>query len=122
MEEKNISNFYKVDIKNKGRDLVAHLSCSHVKDTVTIKSLFVRKKYRNQGLEELLICSAEKYAKEKRASKIVVYCGPEPYCKDGQVPLAKEIAFYEQCGFKLDHYLLGVTPCMEKIISAEVCV
>lgn len=103
----------------KRNQVVAHMGCSYIGDLIMIQDLFVRKRYRHKGIEELLISKVNEYAKEKQATAIKVYCGPEPFCPDGQISLEQEISFYQQHGFSIDHYVHGVTPCMVKNCGSE---
>lgn len=122
MTDFELPSTYDVDIEDNRHNVVGHLSCSHVQNITTIKSLYVANNYRSKGLMEMLVGKAEEYAKEQQAISIIAFCGPEPFSKDGQIPLDKEIAFYEKHGFVLDHYVMGVTPLMEKQLQQEVCV
>ena len=106
-------NSLEVAIKSLNR-VVAHMGCTHSGECIFIKDLFVLKKYRNRGFEDLLLSKVNEYAKEKAAKEIKVYCGPEPFCPGGQMDLEQEILFYQQNGFHIDHYVKGVTPCMVK--------
>ena len=107
------SDFYEVEIKCLNK-VIAHMSCSAVKDTLNVRDLWVRKLFRNKGVEELLMEKLYDYAKDKKLKNIIAYCGPEPMNPDGNIPLDKEIKFYENHGFKLDHYVFDIVPCMIK--------
>ena len=93
-----LNNTLEVDITRLGQR-VAHMGCCFYDGTVQIKDLFVNKKHRNKGLDEILLDKAHEYAHEKYADKIIAYCGAEPFCPDGQIPLEEEIAFYRKNGF-----------------------
>ena len=94
------SDFYEVEIKCLNK-VIAHMSCSAVKDTLNVELL----------MEKLL-----DFAKDKKVKNIVTYCGSEPFCPDGQVSMDEEVNFFENHGFKLDHHVFGLVPCMIKTI------
>ena len=110
------SRIMEVDIKKFGK-IVGHVSCSCIHDWVHIKSLYVIPKYRRKGLEDILIGKVYEYAKEKQSKKIIAYCGPEPFCEEGQMPLEEEISWYESHGFQERHSVRGVIPCMIKYLG-----
>ena len=70
--------------------------------------------FRNKGVEELLMEKLLDFAKDKKVKNIVTYCGSEPFCPDGQVSMDEEVNFFEDHGFKLDHHVFGLVPCMIK--------
>ena len=107
------TDMYDIEIKSYNK-VVAHMGCSVVKDTVNVKDLWVRKLFRNKGIEELLMEKLIAFARDKKAHYIVTYCGPEPMNPDGNIPIETEIKFYENHGFKLDHYVFDIVPCMIK--------
>ena len=107
------SDFYEVEIKCLNK-VIAHMSCSAVKDTLNVRDLWVRKLFRNKGVEELLMEKLFDFAKDKKVKNIVTYCGSEPFCPDGQVSMDEEVNFFEDHGFKLDHHVFGLVPCMIK--------
>ena len=108
---RNTHNNYEIHMC-RGKELAAHMRCSYVNEDVVIKDLFVIKKYRGIGLEEVLLTKAMTYAAKKNANQIVTYCGAEPFCKDGQIPLEQEVSWYKNHGFFLHHKVMDVTPCM----------
>ena len=57
MKENEITNNYEIHMC-RGKELAAHMRCSYVNDDVVIKDLFVIKKYRGIGLEEVLLTKA----------------------------------------------------------------
>lgn len=116
--EKQTNDSLEIAIKKRNH-VVAHMGCSYFGDSVMIQDLFVRQRYRNKGIEDLLISKVNEYAAEKQAKVIKVYCGPEPFCPDGQISLEQEISFYQQHGFSIDHYVYGGTPCMVKSCRSE---
>lgn len=111
VKEKEITNNYEIHMC-RGKELAAHMHCSYVNENVVIKDLFVIKKYRGIGLEEVLLTKAMTYAAKKNANQIITYCGAEPFCKDGQIPLEQEVSWYKNHGFFLHHKVMDVTPCM----------
>lgn len=114
-----IANSLEVKIENQGQ-VVAHVGCSFSNNMVHIKDLFVREKFRGQGLDEILMEEVHEYAHRKAAHKIKAFCGPEPFCSDGQIPLEQEVMWYESQGFKHDHNVCGVVPVMVKTLQREV--
>lgn len=119
MKENEITNTYEIHMC-RNNELAAHMRCSHVHENIVIKDLFVIKKYRGIGLEQMLLDKAFMFASKKKATKIITYCGAEPFCKDGQIPLEQEVALYESNGFILHHKVMGVTPCMVKQLTELV--
>ena len=121
MDEKLVvSDSLELNIKNRLNKIVAHADCSLIDGTVEIKSLYVLQKFRKSGLNDVLLSQILEYAADNAAHKIVAYCGPEPYCPDGQVPLDEEIHWYSEHGFLNDHNVLGVVPCMIKTLKQGV--
>ena len=59
------SDFYEVEIKCLNK-VIAHMSCSAVKDTLNVRDLWVRKLFRNKGVEELLMEKLFDFAKDKK--------------------------------------------------------
>lgn len=116
-----MGNDYQIEIKNRKGSIVAFLRCKLQQNgkKVLIDSLFVEEKYRNMAFEDDLLQSAEQYAREKGASEIVVYPGPEPLCWSGQIPVSSEITFYKQHGYTHDHDVMGIIPCLKKTLSYE---
>lgn len=110
-----ISNQLEVEIKKFGKT-VAHTGCFFSNGTVQVKDLFVREKFRSKGLADVLLTKIQEYADQKRAEKIVAYCGPEPMCEDKSMPVEDQIAWYKSQGFIHDHDLYGVVPCMVKVL------
>lgn len=113
MENTCISDSLELDIKNRNK-VVAHADCSLIENVIQIKSLYVLKKFRNKGLDEILINRILEYAAENNAAQIRIYCGPEPFCEDGQIPLEQEKSWYRSHGF-LD--VCGIAPCMVKNLN-----
>ena len=113
MKETKSQNFYEVQIR-RGRKVIAHTSCHFSNDEIQIRDLYVLKKFRGNGLGEVLLAKIFDYATEKQAARITAYCGAEPFCADGQIPLEEEIAWYQDHGFNRHHDVMGVTPCMVK--------
>ena len=118
MKETKTQNFYEIKIR-QGKKIIAHTSCHFVSDEVQIRDLYVLQDYRGKGLGEVLLARVLDYAAEQNASRIVVHCGPEPFCEDGQIPLEQEIAWYEDHGFIHDQDVFGVVPRMVKAIAKE---
>ncbi len=116
-KEYTISDSLELDIKNRFDKVVAHADCSLIDGTVEIKSLYVLQKFRDKGLDDVLLSKIVQYAAEKNAHQIRVYCGPEPFCPDGQIPLDDEIKWYSAHGFFHNHTVFGVVPCMVKPLS-----
>lgn len=98
--------------------VIGHVSASAVGDNIQVRDLFVREKYRNKGIESELLNKVLSYAAKRKAKKIVVYCGAEPFSPDGQIPLEQEMAFYQENGF---HYVRDIyaTPVMEKCLHED---
>jgi len=119
LKETKINNVYDVHIR-RGNKVIAHTSCIYANDVVQIQSLYVLKKYRGKGFGEVLLARVFDYAEERKARQIISFCGAEPFCKDGQIPLDQEVSWYEDHGFVHDHDVLGVTPCMVKSLQSEV--
>lgn len=119
MREKEANSVLEVEVKDQKGKIAAYLQCSCVGSEIHIKSLFSEAKYRNRGLEESLMQRALEFADRKKAVAIKAYPGAEPYCKSGQMPKSKEIKFYKQQGFKIDHYVLG-SPCMVKTLGGDM--
>ena len=110
-----ISNQLEVEIKKFGKT-IAHTGCFFCNGTVQIRDLFVREKYRNKGLADVLMMKVQEYADQKKAEKIIAYCGPEPMCVDKSLPLEDEMEWYKSQGFIHDHDVYGVVPCMIKAL------
>lgn len=111
-----IANTLELEIRNHEK-VVAHTGCLFINGVVQIKDLFVMEKYRDRGFDEVLLSEVLEYAVKKSAKQIVMYCGPEPFCEDGQIPLEQEILWYESHGFVHDHDVFGVVPCMIKVLE-----
>lgn len=94
--------------------VVGRLRCSCINGELHIKEFWVVKWFRNLWVEELFFSKLNEYAHRYNASQIIAYCGPEPFSKDGQVPVEEEVKLYKKHGFDLDHYVCGVVPCMIK--------
>ena len=60
------------------------------------------------------------YADLNGADSIIAYPGPEPYCPTEWKPMDVQTAWYEAQGFKIDHRINGVVPCMIKDLAHEV--
>lgn len=119
MKETKLQNFYEVKIR-QGKKVIAHTNCNFFGNEIQIRDLYVCKEFRGKGFGEVLLARVLDYAAEQSAARIVSYCGPEPFCEDGQIPLDQEIAWYEEHGFVHDHDVMGVTPCMVKDLQREV--
>ncbi len=111
MKETKCGNSCEVHIR-RGRKVIAYTNCFYANGDIHIKSLFVRRAFRGKGLSEVLLARIMDYAAEKNASRIISFCGAEPFCEDGQIPMDQEVSWYENHGFTHDHDVLGVTPCM----------
>lgn len=98
--------------------VIGHVSASAVGGNVQIRDLFVREKFRNMGIESVLLNKVLAYATKQKAKKIIAYCGAEPFSPDGQIPLEQEMAFYQENGF---HYVRDIyaTPVMEKCLHED---
>ena len=119
MEEIKRSNTCDIHIQ-RGKKVIAHASCNFANNEVQIRDLYVLHKFRGKGLGELLLSKVLDYAKERNASRVIAYCGAEPFCAGGQIPLEREVSWYEDHGFYHDHDVLGVTPCMVKDLTQVV--
>ena len=111
-----------VDIHLKvGNQRIGYASCLFFKPQkeVQISSFYVIKPFQNFGIEEQLIQEIYDYAELKQADSIVVFPGAEPYCPTEWKLMDVQVAWYEQQGFEVDHYINGVTPCMIKNLSQE---
>ena len=115
MKNNILSDFFELQIR-QSRKIIGHVSCSLINGEIVIKDLYVLKRYRGRGFGDVLLYKVNNFAKEKLAAKIVAYCGAEPFCEDGQVPLNEEKQWYENHGFLHDHDVMGVTPCMIKLL------
>jgi len=111
----DVNNTLELEIKRFG-NIIAHASCFYGNDTVQIKDLFVREKFRNKGFDELLLEQIHEYAKERAAKKVVMYAGIEPFCPDPQIPLEEEMTFFKKHGYVHDHNVCGVVPCLIKTL------
>ena len=118
MNEIKNSNSYEVQIR-QGRKIIAHMSCSHTNGEVKIRDLYVLPKYRGKGLGEVLLAKCLDYATEQQAQRIISFCGAEPFCEGGQLPLQQEVSWYKEHGFIHDHNVMGVTPCMVRELPAQ---
>lgn len=102
----------------KGRELAAHTSFCYVKQNseVIITDLFVNEAYRDTAFMEVLLTEIEHYAAQQQARTIKVFCGSEPMCPDGQIPLEDEVEFYKQNGFQVKGYVYDIVPILVKTI------
>ena len=118
---KQIKNFnsYEVQIRQV-RKIVAHMGCSVANGDVQIRDLYVLPKYRGKGLGEVLLAKSVDYAVDKKARRIIAFCGAEPFCEGGQIPLEQEVSWYKDHGFFHDHDVMGATPCMIRELTQEV--
>ena len=114
-------NTYELQIRS-GRKIVAHASCIFANCDIQIRDLYVLKKYRGNGLGELLLSGVLDYAAEQKAQRIIAYCGAEPFCEGGQLPMEQEVAWYEDHGFIVDHLVMGATPCVVRQLVREAAV
>lgn len=119
MKETKLRNMYEVQI-HYGKKVIAHASCNYVNNYIQIRDLYVMQRFRGKGLGELLLTKVMDYASEQQVDKIIVYCGAEPFCEDGQIPMDQEISWYEDHGFIHDHDVMGATPCMIRELIQEV--
>jgi GNAT superfamily N-acetyltransferase len=119
LKEFKSKNIYDVQIR-LGKKVVAHVSCNHYSGNIQIRDLYVLKKFRGFGLGEVLLSKVIDYASEVDAHTIIAYCGAEPFCEDGQIPMDQEVAWYKQHGFVHDHDVMGATPCMIKTVTQGV--
>ena len=118
MQETETKNTLEIKIQHSNK-VVGHTSCSYVNGEILLKDLYVLEKFRGQGLDEILLCKVQDYATSKNAKRITAYCGPEPFCEDGQIPLAQEVSWYEDHGFIRHHDVMGIVPCMIKELTTE---
>ena len=118
MKEIKTFNSYEVQIR-QGRKIVAHLGCSIANGDVQIRDLYVLPKYRGKGLGEVLLAKCMDYAAERNAKRIISFCGAEPFCEGGQLPLEQEVSWYKDHGFAHDHDVMGVTPCMVRELKQQ---
>lgn len=95
-------------------DLIGHCSCSFYPTCkeIEIHDLYVIAAHRKKRFMDLLLENVFQFAKEHDAASIRAYCGPEPLCPGGQIPLAEEMDFYTGYGFKHISDVCGVIPCM----------
>ena len=119
MEEIKNTRTYDLQIQ-QGKKIIAHASCNFANNEVQIRDLYVLHKFRGKGLGDLLLSKVLDYAAERNASKVIAYCGAEPFCAGGQIPLDLEVSWYEEHGFYHDHDVMGVTPCMVKELEQVV--
>ena len=110
--------FYEAKIRH-GRKIIALMSCNFANHEVQIRDLYVLPKYRNKGLGEVLLAQCLDYAVDLKAERIVSYCGAEPFCNGGQLPLEQEVSWYKDHGFIHDHNVLGITPCMVRELTKK---
>ena len=87
---------------------------------VQVCGFYVVKPFQNMGIEEKLLEEIYDYADLNGAESIIAYPGPEPYCPTEWKPMDVQTAWYEDKGFKIDHMINGVVPCMIKDLSHEV--
>ena len=101
-----------------GGKSVGYAKCAYGQEenVVSIQSLYVVEAWRGNGIETQLLQEIEDFAVLKRASAIVSYPGPEPFCPGGWIPLDEEVRLYEENGFKQNGTISGVTPRMVKIL------
>lgn len=121
MKETKLQNFYEVKIRH-GKKVIAHASCKFTGGELQIRDLYVLKDFRGKGFGEMLLSKVFDYAAEQNAVRIISFCGPEPFCEDGQIPLDQEIAWYEDHGFIHKHDVMGITPCMVKELLQEAVI
>ena len=119
LQEIKIRNFYDIRICRR-KKVIAHASCNFVNGEIQIRDLYVCKEFRGQGLGEVLLSKVFDYATEQQATRIIAYCGAEPFCEDGQIPMTQEMSWYEDHGFIHDHNVMGITPCMVKELQQQV--
>ena len=119
MEEIKRSNTYDFQIQH-GKKIIAHVSCNFANNEIQIRDLYVLQKFRGKGLGELLLSKVLDYAADRNATRIIAYCGAEPFCEGGQLPIDQEKSWYEDHGFYHDHDVMGVTPCMVKKLEQVV--
>ena len=110
-----MDNTLELEIRDE-EEMIGYASCFFCNDVLQIKALFVRSMYRGKGFEENLLSEVHKYANEKKAKRIIMYCGPEPFCEDGQTPLDEEVKWYKAHGYQHDHNVCGTVPCMIKTL------
>ncbi len=109
-----MSRFFECTKTHRG-NVIAHVAASNVGDIVQIRDLFALEKYRGIGIEAELLDKVVSYATKRKAGKIVAYCGAEPFCPDGQIPLEQEMAFYQENVFRHVRDVYS-TPVMEKCL------
>lgn len=115
MEEVKQHNCYDILIR-QNEEVIGYASCNLFGKVLQIRSLFVINRFRGRGIGEVLLSKVLDYAREQAATRIVAYCGAEPFCEGGQIPIDQEQSWYEVHGFVHDHNVMGVTPCMIKDI------
>ena len=106
-----------VDISFKiGGQRIGYASCLYFENIqkVQVSGFYVIKPYQDIGIEEKLLQEILDYADLNGAASIVAYPGAEPYCPTEWKPLDVQTAWYEAQGFKIDHMINGVIPCMVK--------
>lgn len=119
MDEYKSTRTYELQIQ-KGKKTIAHASCNFANNEVQIRALYVLHKFRGKGLGEVLLSKVLDYAAERNASRVIAYCGAEPFCEGGQIPMDQEVSWYENHGFYHDHDVMGVTPCMVRALEQAV--
>ncbi len=102
----------------KGRELAAHTSFCYVKQNseVIITDLFVNEAYRDTAFMDVLMAEIEHFAAQQQARTIKVFCGNEPMCADGQIPLEDEVEWYQRHGFAVQGYVYDIVPILVKTL------
>ena len=102
----------------KGRELAAHTSFCYVKQNseVVITDLFVSESYRDTAFMDVLMAEIEHFAAQQQARTIKVFCGNEPMCADGQIPLEDEVEWYQSHGFEVQGYVYDIVPILIKTL------
>ena len=119
MTEEKYGNVFEVHIRHR-KKIVAHAKCFIANGEAHIQDLFVIKSFRGKGLGEVLLARILDYASDQHATRIISFCGAEPFCEGGQIPIDQEVSWYEDHGFILHHHVMGVTPCMVREMHQEV--
>lgn len=112
-----------VDISFKiGGQRIGYASCLFFENIqkVQVSGFYVIKPFQDMGIEEKLLEEIYDYAKMNGAESIVAYPGPEPYCPTAWKPMDVQTAWYAANGFKIDHMINSVVPCMIKVLPHEV--
>ena len=111
-----------LDISFKlGGQRIGYASCLFFKNIrkVQVSGFYVTKPFQDMGVEEKLLEEIYDYARMNGAESIVAFPGPEPYCPTEWKPMDVQAAWYKENGFKVDHMINNVVPCMIKELPQE---